>query len=86
LVGPVTIGRGDLTIVGCGRRSRIVSLRAGALVFDDVADVRLEDQWVFSGSLEPTVLFINSRTIEMVDCRIVNVGRAEIDAANSNVI
>jgi hypothetical protein len=78
--GPVVIHRSELTISGCGRTSRLVSTENGALLFQECRDIRLEDLWILSTSDDPTVRVQSVAWFEMVDCRIVNLGRrVEID-------
>lgn len=76
LPATVVVDRSDLTISGCGRRSRLVATEGGAMLLRRVRNVRVEDLWIFSDSTEPTVGAVESRGIEVVDCRVVNAGRS----------
>lgn len=75
LADQVLVDVSELTISGCGRRSRLVAADTSALHIVGVSDVRLEDLVISSGSREPTVAVAESEFVEIVDCRISNRGR-----------
>ncbi len=79
LDAPALVRRGDLTIIGCGRRSRIVAAGSSAIVLRNVSDVRIEDLWIASASAEPTIDIIRSSQVELVDLRVVNGARRVAD-------
>ena len=78
LADTVVVDVDDLTISGCGRRSRLVASGNGALRIQDASDVRLEDLVITSASAAPTVAVVDARFVDIVDCRVANRGRAEL--------
>jgi hypothetical protein len=75
----VDVVRGNLTISGCGRRSQVIATGGSALLLRDITDVRIEDIWIFSASVLPTIAMVDCTAVEVIDCRIANLGRADLD-------
>lgn len=73
----VVVRRGDLTISGCGQQSRVFSELGGVLLFLGTGTVRLEDLWLASSGLWPTVGALGTVRLEIVDCQIANVRMGE---------
>lgn len=69
----VVVRRGDLTISGCGQQSHVFSQRGGVLLLVGVDNVRIEDLWLTSSSLWPTVGALQATRLEVIDCQIANV-------------